>query len=213
MKDARVSPLLRVLTDGKVQIIGGTDHEAIEIYDPANNIFGAHAHIYPLGDDHPELIEQILSSPSRAALFHSGATDPLVDRTGQTITELPQTNRALVAGGTNGGGITLGSAAALNSSPASVTTDKLDYAPGTPVVITGKGWQPNENVVLTLHEDPHVVTENPHTFSVQADVNGDFVFQEYAPEDADSGITYILAAKGQSSNWTAQTAFTDTPLP
>src|SRR5205085_8690303 len=111
------------------------------------------------------------------------------------------------------GGTTLGSAAVIDSSPASVTTDKLDYAPGTPVVITGKGWQPNENVVLTLHEDPHVVTENPHTFSVQADVNGDFVFQEYAPEDADSGITYILAAKGQSSNWTAQTAFTDTPLP
>ncbi len=45
MEDTHVRATLRVLPDGKVQIIGGeADHNAIEIYDPVANIFGAHAH-------------------------------------------------------------------------------------------------------------------------------------------------------------------------
>jgi hypothetical protein len=210
LQDEHVRSMLRVLPDGKVQIIGGSDHEVMEVYDPAANIFGAHAHVFPLGDQHPNLVNEILSAPTRAALFHHGASSLLLDREGQTIAELPGSNQALVAGGTNGAGAYLSSASLLNSSPATVTTDKLDYAPSTTVVVTGAGWQPNELVTVTLHEDPHVPTENPHTFIVQADANGDFIFQQYAPEDGDAGVSYIVAAVGQSSAWTAQTAFTDT---
>jgi hypothetical protein len=39
---------------------------------------------------------------------------------------------------------------------ATVTTDKLDYAPGEIVIITGTGWMPDEKVTLFLHEDPIV---------------------------------------------------------
>jgi len=39
-----------------------------------------------------------------------------------------------------------------------VTSDKLDCPPGTPAIITGRGFQPNENVTLTFHEYPHVDT-------------------------------------------------------
>jgi hypothetical protein len=209
LTDAHTRALLRVLPDGKVQIIGGTDHEDIEIYDPAANIFGAHAHVYPIGDDHPALVQEILDAPMRAALLHVGATSALLNRERHTITEMPATNQALVAGGIDSSGNNLASASLFKSSPATVTTDKLDYAPGTPVVVTGKGWEPHEFVTLSFHEDPHQDTENLHTFTVQADVHGDFVCQEYAPEGQDAGVHYILAAKGGASGWTAQTAFTD----
>src|SRR6266404_121211 len=207
-EDAHLRPLLRVLPDGKVQIIGGADHDDMEIYDEAANIFGAHVHVYPIGDEHPGLVQQILNSPVRAALFRNGVDDPLLDRSGETITELSG-NQALVAGGVDSNGATLGSAAILSSSSATITTDKLDYPPGTPVIVSGSGWQANESVVVMLHEDPHINTENPHTFTVQADGNGNFSFQEYAPEDADLGVSYIAAAVGQSSGWTAQTGFHD----
>ncbi|HAF25255.1 MAG TPA: hypothetical protein DCK93_20505, partial [Blastocatellia bacterium] len=210
-EDPHVRATLRVLPDGKVQIIGGTDHEDMEIYDPATNSFGAHAHVYPTGDDHPELVQQILDSPTRAALFRLGSSSTLLNRTGQTITELAGSNQALVTGGVDNTGAFLSSASVLISSAATVTSDKLDYAPGTPVLVSGTGWQPNESVTVTLHEDPHITTENPHTFTVQADGNGNFTFQEYAPEDADVGVSYIVAAVGQSSNLTAQTSFHDAP--
>ncbi len=140
-----------------------------------------------------------MSSPSRAALIHNG----------QTITELPGLNKALGAGGTDSNGNATNVATIYDSSPASVTTDVLDYPPGTPVIITGRGFQPNELVDLTFHEDPHVNTENPHVFTVQADANGNFVFDQYSPELADVGVTYILGAKGELSGWTAQTTFKD----
>jgi hypothetical protein len=208
-EDPHVRASLRVLPDGKVQIIGGSDHEDMEIYDLTTNQFGAHAHVFPTGDIHPELLQQIMDAQTRAAMFHLGASNTLLNRTGQTITELAGSNQALVTGGVDSAGMFLGSASLLNSSTATVTTDKLDYAPGTLVIVSGTGWQPNEFVTIMFHEDPQVATENPHTFTAQADTNGNFASQQYAPEDADHGITYILAAYGGSSGRTSQTAFTD----
>jgi hypothetical protein len=209
MEDARVRPTTRVLSDGKLQIIGGNDHTSMEIYDPANQMFGAHAHVLPDFDDHPDLIAEIMKAPTRAALFHNGQSDPLLDRTGQTITELPESNRALVAGGIDSDGNTLSSASVLNSSPASVTTNRIDYPPGMPAIVTGSGFQPNEMVDLSFHEDPHTETELAHEFTIQADADGNFIFDGYAPEEQDAGITYILGVKGQSSGWTAQTTLKD----
>ncbi|OLE52801.1 MAG: hypothetical protein AUG51_16645 [Acidobacteria bacterium 13_1_20CM_3_53_8] len=199
MQDARVRATMHVLFDGKVQIIGGNDHRSMELYDPAVGNFGGHAHLPPDGDEHANLINQIMNTPSRAALFNSG----------QTITEIPSAGQALVAGGVDGNGNPSNSASIYNSSPASVTTDRLDYAPGTPVHVSGRGFQAYESVTVMLHEDPHIDTENPHTFNVQADAEGSFEFSEYAPEDADVGVTYVLAAVGQTSGRAAQTTFTD----
>jgi hypothetical protein len=207
--DEHIHALLRLLPDGKVQIIGGTDHGDIEIYDPSINQFGAHSHVFPNGDSHPELVQQILDSPTRAALFYHGASGALLDREGHTITEITGSNQALVAGGTDSSNNVLNSVSVLSSSPATITTDKLDYAPGTPVVVSGTGFAPNETVTLTFHEDPHPPTENPHTFTVTTDANGNFTDQQYAPEDGDVGVAYILAAVGGTSGLTAQTAFTD----
>ncbi|HEV8590310.1 MAG TPA: kelch repeat-containing protein [Pyrinomonadaceae bacterium] len=207
--DEHVRPTMRALPDGKVQVIGGSAHEAMEIYDPAINSFGAHAHVFPIGDAHPELLQQIMHSPTRTAMFRLGAASALLNRSGQTITELPGSNQALVTGGADGSGAFLNSVSILNSSSAAITTDRLDYAPGTPVIVTGAGFQPNEVVTLTFHEDPHVDTEDPHAFTVQADGNGNFSCQDYVPQDADRGISYILAAIGATSHLTAQTSVTD----
>jgi hypothetical protein len=133
----------------------------------------------------------------------------LLDRADQTITEMPSQNQALVAGGVNSAGQVLNSAKLVNSSPASVTTDKTDYAPGTIVTITGRGFQANEDVALTLHERPDAYADPG--FVATADAQGNFIFMQFAPQTIDVGRTFTLTAIGQTSGFTAQTAFTDSP--
>jgi hypothetical protein len=197
MEVARVRPLLRVLFDGKVQIIGGTDDRSMEIYDPAAGIFGGYAQVPPDGDLHLALIDEVMAAPTRAALLTGG----------QTITELGSS--ALAAGGVDASGNATSASTIYPSSGASVSSDKIDYLPGTQVIITGHGFHANENVTLTFHEYPHIDTAELHTFSVQADGDGNFTFDQYSPELADLGITYILGAKGETSGKTAQTTFHD----
>jgi hypothetical protein len=206
MAHARTRPTLRLLPDGKVQIIGGNDDLSMEIYDPAIDAIGAHAHLIPVDDEHAALMpSDLLSAPSRAALFHHGQTDPLLDRENHTITELG--SQALVAGGADTAGSALDSAAELNSSAAAVTTDKLDYQPGQTAVISGSGWQPGETVDLILHEDPHVCSPE-RRLTATADENGNFT-ANYLVEEHDLRLTFIIGAKGQTSGRTAQTTFTD----
>ena len=69
---ARVLPHLRVLFDGKVQIIGGNNDESMEIYDPVTRELGAYAHVLPATDTCTGLRPGILASQTRAALFHNG---------------------------------------------------------------------------------------------------------------------------------------------
>lgn len=205
MSHHRLQPLLRVLPDGKVQIIGGNEDLSMEVYDSNIDTIGAHAHLIPVADEHAELMQNdILSAPTRAALFHHGQADELLDREHHTVTELA--NQALITGGTNASGNALSSASLVNSSGASVTTDKLDYSPGETAVITGTGWQAGETVNIILHEDPHTTTERRLT--AQANANGDFQVR-YLVEAHDIFVTFIVGAKGQTSARTAQTTFTD----
>jgi hypothetical protein len=48
----------------------------------------------------------------------------------------------------------VGSAFVLNSSAATITTDKTGYAPGDLVTFRGTGWQPGESVTVELHKSP-----------------------------------------------------------
>jgi hypothetical protein len=203
---------LRVLHDGKVQVVGGTHDDSIEIYDPAADVFGAHGHLIPVADPHAALLrDDILNAPTRAALFHNGQADYLLDRAGHTITELSVSNQALVAGGANSGGGVLNSASLLGGSAATISTDKLDYAPGQTALITGAGWQPGETVNVVMHEDPHTHTER--RLSIVADNEGKII-GSYFVEQHDSNVHFVVGAKGLTSGRTAQTAFTDTdPTP
>ncbi|HEX6717311.1 MAG TPA: kelch repeat-containing protein, partial [Pyrinomonadaceae bacterium] len=205
LKIARVLPHLRVLFDGKVQIIGGNNDESMEVYDSVTREIGAYAHVLPATDTCTGLRPGILASETRAALFHNGQTDTLLDRSGHTINELAA-NQALVAGGANSSGIVLDSSSVLASSPSSITTDKLDYAPGETVNISGRGWQPGETVRLKIHEDPH--TPQERGFDIVADADGSFV-GTYLVMDYDLDMKFIVSARGLTSGRNAQTTFTD----
>ena len=204
LKLARVRPHLRVLFDGKVQIIGGNDDRSMEIYDPAEGVFGAYAHVLPQNDPCAGLHGQILGSQTRAALFHAGSADVLLDRSGHTITELG--GQALVIGGANGAGVFLGSSSVVTSSSAAISTDKMDYAPGETATITGRGFQAGEVVRVKIHEDPH--TPQERGFDVTAEGDGSFS-GNYLVMDYDLNMKFIVGARGLTSGLTAQTTFTD----
>jgi hypothetical protein len=216
MQTPRALATLKLLADGKVQIIGGDAELSMEVFDPSNGIFITKALLPPNAD----LLGATLSTQSRAALFSptisqdsllQGVLTPeqlaLLDRADHAITELPSRNQALVAGGINSAGQVLNSANLVKSSSASVTTDKTDYAPGQIVTITGNGFQPNEQVHIYFHEFPE---EYPDIFlSAVANQQGNFVVAEFAPQQIDLGRVFTLTAIGQTSGFTAQTAFKD----
>jgi phosphatidylserine/phosphatidylglycerophosphate/cardiolipin synthase-like enzyme len=152
MMIARGLPTLRVLPDGKVQVIGGDAGWSMEMFNPETASFNSFAQLPPTAD----LLSATLSTQSRAALItttiaqnpavQGALTDQqlseLLDRADHSLTELAQSNQALVAGGINSSGEFLTSSVLVSSSLATVTTDRFDYPPGQIVTITGRGWQP-----------------------------------------------------------------------
>ena len=227
MGASRIRPILRVLPDGKVQVIGGDEGRSLEVFNTDGRYFTALAHLSS-DTDSPEMISEVLRSESRAALIHKAdrdgqgkqggyfllkdrreGTEPLyelLDRSDHTLTEIPESRIALIAGGIDSGGKTLSSMAALESSGATVTTDKTDYSPGETVIITGANWQSGETVLLTLHRDNHT----PDTMlSTLTDADGSISNSDYVIQETDLDVTFLLTAVGQSSGFTAQTTFTD----
>src|SRR5678816_3407265 len=129
---------------------------------------GAYAHVLPETDTCTGLKPGVMASQTRAALFHNGQTDALLDRSGHTITEI--NGQALIVGGANSSGAILSSTEVLTSYSASITTDKLDYAPGETATFTGRGFLAGETVRIAIHEDPH--TPQERSIQVVADADG-----------------------------------------
>jgi uncharacterized repeat protein (TIGR01451 family) len=208
MQSARRQPLLHLLADGKVQIIGGDTRHTMEVFDPADAQFKGLAQLPPA----PHLLESTLHTPARAALIGAGiaAADPqyhaLLDRSGYTMTRIGGTNQVLIAGGSNHKG-TLRSAMLLTESAASITTGKTDYAPGETVTIDGEGWKPGERVRILVHRQPEAAAVRP--LEAIADANGRIVNRQFAPVQADLGKNFVITAKGESSEQTAQSSFAD----
>src|SRR5207248_2208084 len=96
-------------------------------------------------------------------------------RNGQTATELPGDKTILVAGGAGGQSQLSQSTALFN--PARIWTDKDDYVPTDPVVLSGSGWKPNENVYLyAVDSETEAWT---YGSTVAADANGEFSLNPY----------------------------------
>src|SRR5205085_965524 len=110
------------------------------------------------------------------------AADSLLNRTDYAYVEVPQLHKAFIFGGKNNIGTILTTAMRTEDSPATVTTDKLDYHPGEIVMITGTGFAAGETVKLTLVRD-RVPTGDGITDTVilnaTADVNGSFTNSDY----------------------------------
>jgi hypothetical protein len=124
----------------------------------------------------------------------SGAPGTSIDAVGKTGTGV-------------GGQVVLITQSGANTGGAVVRTDKDDYAPGTPVVITGTGFGAGESVSLMLHEDPTI--EPDFSFTATADQNGAFTFTGFTPDTLDVDVRFVLTATGQTSGRRAQTTFTD----
>ena len=95
---------------------------------------------------------------------------------------------------------------AVLQSGAAVTTDKADYEPGAPVVLTGSGWQVGESIDIVVNDDGLQSEVWQHTATVVADDAGGFVYQFDLPPWLVAN--YTLTATGASSG-SAFAAFTD----
>jgi PKD repeat protein len=94
---------------------------------------------------------------------------------------------------------------------AEVTTDQIDYLPGTTAIIAGSGFASGETVVLqVLHADGTASTGADHDpWAVIADAEGAFTTSWHVCEDDCVGSTLQLIAAGQTSGLSAETFFTD----
>ena len=77
-----------------------------------------------------------------------------------------------------------------------ISTDRSDYPPGTPVVMTGAGFQPFEQVALHQHEWVDQTTEDDPDATATANSLGRFTYNGYAPTPNDMGARYHLTAVG-----------------
>jgi len=95
---------------------------------------------------------------------------------------------------------------------ATVTTDQLDYPPGSTVFITGSGYTPGETVVLHVAHTPPEASDSTdpahEPWNVIADANGN-ISSDWVIDADGLGATYLLTADGQSSLLHAETIFTD----
>ena len=139
------------------------------------------------------------SSASGAALF------PLAD------------GQLLVAGGSNQQTDATGAVTTTTSSSgelygfATLETDASDYAPGTPVIMTGTGWKPAETVNLYMQAIPQTADTAP-LLTTAADGSGNIMLGTWAPDLTDVNARFYLTAVGASSGSQAQNTFTDSAL-
>ncbi len=214
MGAARVHPDLRLMTDGKVQVIGGDDEASMEMFNTEGGYFTARVRLLKVGAP----LSQLLSTPARnvavraggsrlhAASQSIGSPETVADA-GYTMTELPKAHLALMIGGAPKNAAAGKTVVGFATSAATVTTDKTDYSPGTNVVMSGTGWTPGETVTLTLLEDPNIDTHGP--FSSVADDAGNFTNKQFTVDAGDAGISFLLTATGSVSKSVATTTFTD----
>src|SRR5947208_1276318 len=127
-------------------------------------------------------------------------------RNGQTATELPGDKTILVAGGAGGQSQLSQSTALFN--PARIWTDKDDYVPTDPVVLSGSGWKANENVYLYAVDSQTEAWTYGST--VAADANGAFSVNPYfIVQMAQLGAKFSVTAVGAQSAMQADVEFTD----
>jgi MBG domain (YGX type)/Bacterial Ig-like domain (group 3)/YDG domain len=128
-----------------------------------------------------------------------------LQRSGQTATELKGDKRIFVAGGTNAQNLFQG-AALFN--PVRIWTDKDNYVPTDPVILSGSGWKSNENVYLYAVDDETQAWTYGST--VTADANGEFVVNPYfIVQLAQEGVNFSVSVVGAHSNMEADVKFVD----
>jgi hypothetical protein len=94
----------------------------------------------------------------------------ILPRSGQSAVTLSGDKKILISGGVDTNNQLLGMAL---FNPARTWTDKDDYAPDEPVILSGSGWRATENIYLYAVDNE---TEQwTYESTVPADANGEFV--------------------------------------
>src|SRR5882724_7941367 len=125
-------------------------------------------------------------------------------RNGQSATQLSGDKKILVAGGVGADNVLMGQAL---FNPARIWTDKDDYYPDEPVILSGSGWIATEGVYLYAVDNE---TEQwTYEMTVNADANGEFVLDPYfIVELRHLGVQFHVTAMGQTG-MQADVYFTD----
>ena len=227
LQTPRVNASATTLLDGEVLIAGGSngtaDQASAEIYDRYSRSFAmAQTQMTVARQGH----SAVLLPHNGGVLIVGGASNPGTDlflpavfpdpysygEGAFTATgEMATSRAAAVAGPTSTEGYAFAATAGAVDGEvyrfATIKTDKDDYAPGELAMITGSGWQPNEEVTLLFQEDPAV--HDDYVVKVIADGNGNLFWNQWAPEHHDIGVRFYLTASGSQSR--AQMTFTDAP--
>jgi hypothetical protein len=213
------------LLDGRVLVAGGHDGvqdlATAEIYDAETGFAPAATALSTPRQGHTALV-----LPDNHGVLMAGGTsqgvavaavdlflppiypDPYETASGAfaPAAELTAARAAGVAGAAGPGFAVVGGGATSDLFRfATLKTDKDDYAPGEPAVITGTGWQPGEIVQLLFHETPAV--HEDYVLSVIADEAGNIYLDQWAPEEHDLNVRFYLTAMDAVSR--AQVTFTD----
>jgi hypothetical protein len=219
---ARSSATATITLDGKLVVIGGSnesgDLASIEIFDSFVGTFAlSAANLTTARSGH-----QAFLLPNNNSVLVVGGTSAGTDLSSadlyQPWSDATQTTGAMASArpGLNGSALnTDGLLLAFGGTSTStelygfptVKTDQADYPPGTPVTITGSGWQPGETVTLTLVESPDLDTHP--VLAAVADANGNIANADFAPDMHDLDVRFYLTAVGSVSGRQAQNTFTD----
>src|SRR5437868_2339990 len=127
-------------------------------------------------------------------------------RKGQTATELSGDKKIIIAGGENAQNQPMLQIAAFN--PARIWTDKDDYQPTDPVILSGSGWKANENIYLFAVDSE--TDQWTYESTITADGNGEFSANPYfIVQLRQLGTQFKVTAMGAQSSMQAEVEFTD----
>ena len=229
MSTARAGLTATTLLDGQVLVAGGNDGTndlaSAEIYNASSQtFFPATTALSVARSGHAA----VLLPHNGGVLIAGGSSDDIVQHAtdlflppifpdpysygmGMFVTtgDLVEARVGAAAGGAGVDGYAVAAGGVAASAElyrfATVRTDKDDYAPGEPALITGTGWLPNSTVTLLFQEDPAV--HEDYAIKVGTDGDGNFSKADWAPERHDAGVRFYLTVSDARS--LAQTTFTD----
>ena len=129
----------------------------------------------------------------------------MLPRSGQSAVTLPGDKKILIAGGVDGNNQLLGQAL---FNPAKIWTDKDDYQPDEPVILSGSGWKANENIYLYAVDKER--EQWTYEMTTPANPNGEYVIDPYfIVELRHLGVQFHVTALGAQSTMQADVYFTD----
>src|SRR5262245_9140773 len=172
----------------------------------------ANGKVLVLGPDAAGLYDPDAVAPAPDFVAFDAGNVPyswILPRSGQSAVTLPGDKKILISGGTDGNNQFLGQAL---YNPAKIWTDKDDYLPEEPVILSGSGWKANEAVYLFAVDNE---TEQwTYEMTVNADVHGEFVVSPFfIVELRHLGVQFHVTAMGAQSAMQADVYFTDSANP